>query len=129
MASVSQKNKPEQALVKPVSWAQACRDVLVASINKGQLPWVVIGIMGVIAALRVPEEALGRLLEKIVEDLHTAHLLGWALSVIATVAWFLHSRYQTRVYSAELERVSEEKTRLQAGSLPAGLVRSSEEKR
>jgi uncharacterized membrane protein len=55
------QNQPQ-----PVTWAQAVRDIVVASINKGQLLVFLCGIIFLAIVLRMPEKDVGRLAFEIV---------------------------------------------------------------
>lgn len=118
------KTKPDQGPRNGITWAQATRDVLVASISKGQFPWVIFGSIGLVAVFRMQPDAIAKLMTQIVEDFHTLHLLGWASTVIVLVLWAWHIRYTTRIYDAEIERLSDERTALQESMLPGQLSSS-----
>jgi len=80
-----------------VTWAQAVRDVLVASINKGQFLVAIVGIIFLVIVVKMPEKDVSKLAFEIVEDLKTLHLLGYALFVVTLGFWYLHAQLMRRV--------------------------------
>lgn len=80
-----------------VTWAQAFRDVLVASINKGQFLVAIVGIIFLVMVVKMPEQDVSKLAFKIVEDLKTLHLLGYALFFVTLGFWYLHAQLMRRL--------------------------------
>ena len=108
-----------------VTWAQAVRDVLITSITKGQLPLVIVGLIVLSLIWRMPEPEVGTLVKRLMDGLENFSLVGYLLFLGALIAWYLHSRYQRRVITTEMERLSDERNRLQEKNL-GGHLRSSE---
>ena len=96
-----------------VSWAEAARDVIIAAINKGQLP-----ILGMIAFvfvvfLRMPEDSLPQLVQNFLSMLSAWKLVGYILFVLSVFAWFFHVRHMRASFSREYRRIGKEKSELQ----------------
>ena len=107
------------------AWAMI-RDVLVASISKGQLPIAIIGLILIILCVKIPSEQAGKLLFEILDLLVKGRLLGYSLLVVVVFGWFVHIKLQRRTFTHEISRVSDEKTELQKKLLPTN-IESSEE--
>jgi len=80
-----------------VTWAQAFRDIVVASINKGQLPILMVGIIFLVIVVKMPEKDVSKLAFEIVQDLKTLHLLGYALFIVTLGFWYLHAQLMRRL--------------------------------
>lgn len=112
---------------KTVGMWQAIRDVLVASINKGQfLVAVLAAIVGLII-YRLPEKELGFLSHKIIDRLMDWSAVGWGLSACLVLGWYVHAKWQRRVTHGEMKRLSDERTKLQE-KLAGREMSSSKEK-
>lgn len=107
-----------------MTFFQMLRDVLVASLNRGQFPMAIMGLIVVIAICRMPPPDLARLMFRLLDATEVRKYGGYALSVIIAVAWAIHSRRQRREMAAEMIRLSEQRTRLEHLTLD-GQIRSS----
>lgn len=101
------------------------RDVLVASINKGQFPWAILAMIVISMIWRMPPEDVSKLAFHVLQALEQRTILGYAISFILAIGWFFHSRYQRRIITGELDRVANQRNRLQAQTL-GNRVKSSE---
>jgi hypothetical protein len=109
-----------------VTWAQATRDIVLRLIATGQLP---IGIFGGVILLLVYKTPADRVADvwRTLNLLIRAHAgLGYSLSVIISVGWFLHARFQRRNAEAELRRLSKERTQRQQESFKSTLESSED---
>lgn len=86
------------------AWANAFRDILVASINKGQFPLAILGLVAMSLIWRMPSEDVSKLVFRIVDGLERGMLLGYGLALVAFGGWYVHARYQRRLISVELSR-------------------------
>jgi hypothetical protein len=119
------KGKPEK---KPqVGFWHMMRDVLVASMNKGQFPAALLALVILSLIWRMPSEDVGKLVFMLIADLENGKLLGWTFAVVILVCWYVHARYQRRLITGEMRRIANERNVLQSRSLP-GKVKSSEER-
>jgi len=110
-------SKPKVAVKNPPTrnsnWPGAVRDVLVASLNKGQFPVACfLGIFGIIF-WRLPKEDLSKFLNSVLDRFENNYILGWFLFVSSLFGWYFHNRYVVRVHRNEMERISNEKNELQ----------------
>lgn len=120
------KKRPQSA--KPSSsapWATAFRDIFVASINKGQFPLAILGLIVMSLIWKMPPEDVSKLVFRIVDGVERGALLGYLLALISIVGWYFHAKYQRRVISAELERVATERNVLQTKKLGPQRIKSS----
>jgi len=97
-----------------MSWAQALRDMVVSSINKGQLP--IFGLFLVILMLiyKMPEADVSRLVFEILESLRKGEFIAYILLGITGFSWFVHSRSMRKKFSDETKRIGREKSALQS---------------
>ena len=118
-------------MAKPPSteynWAQATRDVLIASMNRGQLP--ILGLIGVVALViwRMTPEKVSEITAKLVEDVEKGYLVGYLLFMVTLCAWFLQAKAARKAFSREYKRVGVEKSELQS-KLAGEKFRSSDDK-
>jgi hypothetical protein len=108
-----------------VGFYQMLRDVLIASINKGQFPWAILAMIVIAVIFRMPPDDVSKLAFRVLDALERGALLGYALAFFATAGWFFHSRYQRRIITVELNRMSKQRNQLQAHKL-GNKIRSSE---
>lgn len=107
---------------------QMLRDVLIASINKGQFPIALLAIIAVVMLMRMPPEDIGKLVLRLLDAAERRWVVGYALCAVTALGWFFHARFQRRVIDGEVARVCDERTRLQQQAL-GNIVKSSEDKR
>ncbi len=103
-------NKPQP---KEIEFWHMARDVLVASMNKGQFPLAMAGIIFLLMIFKMPGADVSKLVFKIFGNLENGAFLGYILSGIAIPGWFIHARVQRRVINDEMKRVSEERNTAQ----------------
>lgn len=106
-------------------FAQVLRDVLIASMNKGQFPVFILGIIVLVAILKMPPADVSKLMFRVLDAAERRWLLGYALSVVLALGWFFHARSQRRLITGEMSRVAEERNRLQ-GKVLGDRIKSSE---
>ena len=102
------------------------RDVLVASMNKGQFPLALVGFIFIIMILKMPSEDVSKLMFAILDGVSAGYYLGYLLSFILLSSWFIHTRWQRRIITSEMARVTEERNRLQSDQVD-GTIQSSGE--
>lgn len=102
------------------AWATALRDVLIASINKGQFPFAILGLILLALIMKMPPEDVSRL----VDGVERGSLFGYLLSLLLLAGWYVHARYQ-RVITQELERMAAERNMLQGKNLGEQRIKSS----
>jgi len=97
-----------------MSWAQAFRDMVIAAINRGQLP--IFGFFVLLLALivKMPNEGVSKLVFEILGSLHHGELVGYILCIIIIFFWYAHVRIMRKSFSAEFKRIGQEKSSLQS---------------
>lgn len=108
--STTAKTKPTQS---KFSWAQAVRDMVVTSMNRGQLP--ILGTIGVVLLLisRMPEQDISRLVFEIFSALRSGELWAYVAEFGTVGAWFVHAKLMRKMFSEEVERIGREKSAIQ----------------
>ena len=72
--------------------SQAVRDVFIASINKGQFPFAIVGAIVLLLIFRLPANEIVPLIHWMVEKLSSIWYLGYFLFVCTVFAWYFHSQ-------------------------------------
>jgi len=101
------------------------RDVLIASMNKGQFPAALIAMVVLSIILRMPPSDVSALMFRLLDVAEEERLIGYVLAVVSLLGWFFHARYQRKLITQEMRRVSGERNQLQAREL-GKRVKSSE---
>lgn len=107
-----------------MTFFQMLRDVLVASLNRGQFPMAVMGLIAVIAVCRMPAADLSRLIFRLLDAAEAREYGGYVLAVTIALGWAIHSKRQRREIAAEITRMNEQYARLQQID-PTAQVKSS----
>ena len=100
------------------------RDVLVASLNKGQFVIAVAALIIVVMLVRMPPEDVTKLAFEIIHKLSSGNLVGYALAVVLALCWYIHAKKQRRNCEEELKRLTGERTKLQKQTLGKKVVSS-----
>lgn len=97
-----------------ISWAQAVRDMVVAAINKGQLP--IFGFFLVILMLiyKMPEGDVAKLVFEMLSSLKKGEFVAYILLILSVSGWIYHARIMRREFSIEAKRIGREKSNLQS---------------
>ncbi|MEJ1962627.1 MAG: hypothetical protein WDO56_14220 [Gammaproteobacteria bacterium] len=101
------------------------RDVLVASINKGQFPFALVGLVVLVSLLKMPPADVSKLVFRVVDSLSSGWWGGYALTLLVSIAWSAHARFLQRALNAEVRRTSLAHAKLVA-SVHSGRNTSSE---
>jgi len=102
------------------------RDVLITAMSKGQLPLAIFGLILIIICVRMPSDDLSKLVFKILEWATLSRLLGYIIAILALVGWFIHARVQRRIISREIDRISDERNKLQKKLIGSKIISSEE---
>ena len=86
-----------------VSLFEFLRDVLIASIEKGQFPAALIAIIALSMIWRMPPADIGKLVFRLLDVAQEAGLMGYVASVLCLFSWFRHARYQRRLLEKKLK--------------------------
>jgi hypothetical protein len=111
-----------------VGFWEFLRDVLIASMNKGQFPAALIAIVVLSMIWRMPPGDLSKLIFRFLDVAEEERLVGYVVSVASLLGWFFHARYQRKLITQEMQRISGERNQLQAREL-GKRVKSSEGRR
>ncbi|MDQ1164621.1 hypothetical protein [Flavobacterium sp. SORGH_AS_0622] len=110
-------SKPKVPVKNPPSrisnWSGAFRDVLVASLNKGQFPVAFVLIILGIIFWRMPEKELSVFVFNLLDRFENNYILGWFFFLVSLFGWYFHNRYVVKVHRIEMERNTSEKVDLQ----------------
>lgn len=120
---VKTKDKKRQA--NQISWAQACRDIGVASMNKGQFPLFVFAIIILSLIWKMPPDDVSKLVNSLIFMLQNGELVGYVLATFTTGGWFVHAKWQRRIISREIQRLSDERNKAQSNKVGEGLIKTS----
>jgi len=111
---LSIKKKTEESTSgKTVSVWEMIRDVLIASMNKGQFPLALVSLIVVTLILKMPSDDVSKLVFSLIEKLESGVLVTNLMLIASLGGWFFHAKYQRRIITVEIERLSEERTALQ----------------
>lgn len=103
MTGTAKKNKTRAPAPAKVSIAQAVRDVIITSINRGQFPFVLLGCIAVILTIKIPESEVVPLINSTFNQLSELSLIGYVLWVLTVFLWYFHAQRVRRELSGELE--------------------------
>jgi hypothetical protein len=109
--------KKKQDQKRPMGWSEACRDVVVTSINRGQLPLLGAIAIVLLVIFKIPESQIVDLVNEITSKLSSIAILSYLLNIVLVIAWGLHSKSVRQMHSRECDRVGREKTKLQLDQL------------
>lgn len=104
LPSVTTSSRPSGAPApSKVGAAQAIRDVFIASINKGQFPFAIVGAILAILLLRVPQEEIVPLIRWMVETVGTTSYFGYVLFVVTVFAWYFHAQRVRKEFISQFD--------------------------
>jgi hypothetical protein len=103
------KKKPQPS----INWARAARDVFIKALDKGQLIPLAIALFFVIAAVRMDENHLYSILDKLTNAIIGGQINFAAGLIAALMAWSIHARSLRTNHSKECVRIGLEKSELQ----------------
>ena len=108
-----------------VGFWEFLRDVLIASMNKGQFPAALLAMVVLSMIWRMPPVDVSKLMFRLLDVAEEERLVGYVVSVVSLFGWFFHARYQRKLINQEMLRISDERNQLQAREL-GKKVKSSE---
>lgn len=101
MASTKPTGAP--APVKGITIAQAVRDVLIASINKGQFPFAVMGLIVLLILWRLPDSEISPLIHWMVDTVGTFYYVGYGLFGATVFGWYFHAQNLRKKMALQME--------------------------
>ena len=114
------------AIKRKPTWAEVANNVLMKLISTGQLPLVVLLLFLGFVVYRTPLENIPQVWVVLGQMLDRRSGLGYALGLVSSAGWAIHTRYQRRKFEKELERVSEERNHAQQAHFKKGLGSSKQ---
>lgn len=118
------QKKPVRPLPR-VTWAQAVRDIFIASINRGQLPILFVGAIIALIIWKMPEEDVSKFAFEFLDLLKNNEMWAYVLLVVVLIGWFIHAKLMRNSVNSEFERIGREKSALQ-GKVAGTNFRSSD---
>lgn len=109
----TRKTKTARVPVREANWAWAFESILGKAMARGQLIPLAISIILIITVLRLPPEELVGFVGDILDSFKRGAYLGWALFLIALLAWKGHVKIIRKQSSEEMRRIGKEKNRAQ----------------
>jgi hypothetical protein len=97
---------------RPNLWGML-RDVLIASINKGQLLLCMVGFLLGLMIYKMPGQDVSKLFYDVIRQFKSIYYLGWTISGCLIVAWSLVHRQMRKGFSKESIRLHKEINELQ----------------
>lgn len=89
------------------------RDVLVQSMGKGLFLPACIFILLFTALIRMPQEDVSKLVFETLDGIKSKYLLGYLLAFVLACGWAFQAKWQRRFLGDEVNRLAEERTKLQ----------------
>lgn len=106
------KKKGDQNYSRPNFWG-FLRDVLITSMNRGQLLLTAFVLILLIFIIKLPQNELMIFASKVLHVFKDWHLFGWFIAIFTTFGWFFGAKRQRFLHTDEMRRISEEKRQLQ----------------
>jgi len=104
--------KPKRPTVK-VTWAEAFRDIIIRSIDRGQLLPVSVFLLLVLIIWKLESDQLEALVEKVIDLLVMWDLVGWLLFFFLLLTGIIGGFIVRSLVRREQHRIGKEKSRLQ----------------
>jgi hypothetical protein len=118
-----------KAPAQKIGFWHMVRDVLIASMNKGQFPLALFGMILVVLIWSMPPADVSLLVFQVIDDLKRGYLFGYALAAGTASGWFVHAKFQRRVITEEMRRIGNERSSLQKRELGAKVKSSATRKK
>lgn len=119
------KTKDTKEITYKINFYQFLSKVFLAIINKGQLPAVFLFILFLVIIFRLPKEQLLDTFPYITDVFSKACLWGWLIAGALVISFVFIFKYIRQVHTAEIKRISDEKTYLQQQLLGKQNVKST----
>lgn len=122
---MSAPKKPKQEKPQQPNFWGMLRDVLLASISKGQFPMAMGCLIAIVMILKMPAEDVSKLVFQMLKGVEEVRLVGYLTTLVALTGWFYHARWQRKMMAEEVNRIAGERNKLQANRLGSDSVESS----
>lgn len=115
--SLTKKNKGSENLSTGAAFCFSVRDVLIASIAKGQFPVAIGGMVAISIVWRMPPADVSQFAFRLLDAAERRVIVGYLIAGVLVAAWFIHARYQRKQFEKELARVISERNSAQSQAL------------
>lgn len=106
----------QQRQLKIGMWT-AIRDIANHSINKGQFPFFIVGLIVIYMIYRMPSEEVSKLVFRILEKVVDFSIVGYILAGFTAIGWSVHAKLQRRNITNGMRRLSNERNKWQETAL------------
>lgn len=103
---------PNPLNLRPNMWG-AITTVIVAAIDKGQLPLVLIAGVLIFLIYRMPVSDVAPFARHLLDILERGHIIGYIVGMAALIGWFVHARWQRQSISSEFREIAKERDHYQ----------------
>lgn len=108
----NQKRKNTNNSYRPNFWG-FLQNVLIAALNKGQLLLMGLIVFFLIIVIKIPSDEILPFIKGLLDISKINSILGWVFAFLITFGSFFINRYQRKIHTIEIKRISEEKRKLQ----------------
>jgi hypothetical protein len=116
------KNRNKNNSYRPNFWGML-QNVLIGSMNKGQLPFATISLILIILVIKYPSDKIPEFTQDLFNISTFNSIFGWCIGIITTFSGYYINKRQRREHTTEVRRLSNEKKKLQekinGGNLPS----------
>jgi hypothetical protein len=103
---------PSPSSMRPNIWG-AITMMVVAAIDKGQLPLVLIAAVLVFLIYRMPTSEVTPFARHLLDVLEKGHIIGYIIALGAFIGWLIHASWQRRLISSEFREITKERDHYQ----------------
>lgn len=103
---------PNPPNLRPNMWG-AIMTMVVAAIDKGQLPLVLIAAVLIVLIYRMPTSDVAPFARYLLDVLERGHIIGYIIGMVALIGWFIHSRWLRKSISSEFGKIADERDHYQ----------------
>jgi len=112
-----------------IGWPQATRDVVIASMNKGQLPLLAVAAIVLFMIFKMSSDQVSEVAIRVIERFSDYSLVGWVLAGALSFFWWFHATKTRREFNSELARIGEQKSAAQQAAAGRTLQSSRDARR
>lgn len=104
MAKAASKSKGDHNPHKPNFWGMM-RDVLVASLNKGQFLIGMVGFILIIALLKMPSAEVPKLFYATIDLFKASYMYGWITTTLVVPGSVWYASRARKLHNKQIERL------------------------
>jgi len=102
--------KKAQKKSPPIGWPQAVRDIVIASINKGQAPLLAVAAIVLLMIVKMSADQVNQLVHQVLLRFVDYSIVGWLLAATVAFCWWFHAQRTRKEFNLELARIGEQKS-------------------